>query len=298
MKVVQSSATTGTVTTFVTGLKAKTAYTFEVTAINSIGEGAHSMPTVAAVTMQAVRKYIFVSDFANDRVLRFDHATKAFKDVFVQKGSGGLKEPHGLAFNKYDDATQPRTFYVSSGATSSILQFDACDGSFVKKWAHVPGEPRGIKFHTLPSKHTPARSQKVLLVASHHDNSVRKYNAMTGSQLGTYATGVKNPQDVVVGPPTNTNNPSHGEDIFVTSTGEDAAIQFVNKTGTFRAKFTDKKVNGATSAVFAPGPAPPPVPTYFTAVLGAVPSSTNFPGGAYSFHKETVRKPPFVPSLL
>ena len=120
MKVLQSSAGSASISTFVTGLKTKTAYTFEVTAINSIGESAHSTAT-AAVTTQAVRKYIFVSDFTNDRVLRFDHATKAFKDVFVQKGSGGLKEPQGIAFNKYDDASQPRTFYVSSGHEAHML---------------------------------------------------------------------------------------------------------------------------------------------------------------------------------
>lgn len=63
-------------------------------------------------------KYIFVSDFLNDRVLRFDFATKQFKDVFVQKGSGGLRGPWGIAFNKYDDPAQPRTFYVASEGTS------------------------------------------------------------------------------------------------------------------------------------------------------------------------------------
>jgi len=34
---------------------------------------------------------------------------------------------------------QPRTFYVASQATDSILQYDACDGSFVRKFASVPG---------------------------------------------------------------------------------------------------------------------------------------------------------------
>ena len=59
-----------------------------------------------------------MSDFLNDRILRFDYGTKAFKDVFVQKGSGGLQGPWGIAFNKFDDSAQPRTFYVASEGTS------------------------------------------------------------------------------------------------------------------------------------------------------------------------------------
>ena len=234
--------------------------------------------------MQAVRKYLFVSDYENDRVLRFDFATKAFKDVFVQvnhwplvspvshimiqltklprsrsqKGSGGLKDPWGIAFNKYDDPIQPRTFYVASGGTSAILQYDACDGSFIKKFAHVPGGPRGLTFHTLPSKHKPPRDQKMLLVASYYTHQVVKFNALTGSSLGVYASGVKNPIEVIVGPSASHNNPAHTANIFVSSNHDDAAIQFHATTGAFKAKFTDKTVSEPFGIVFAPGPAASP----------------------------------------
>merc|ERR1712166_1491238 len=110
MAIVQGSVTT---TTFVTGLKRTTAYTFSITSTNEIGESQKSDASMS-ITSQNFRKYIFVSDFLNDRVLRFDFATKAFMDVFIQKGSGGLRGPWGLAFNKYDDPAQPRTFYVAS----------------------------------------------------------------------------------------------------------------------------------------------------------------------------------------
>merc|ERR1712164_84340 len=215
MAIVQGGATT---TTFVTGLKRTTAYTFTVTSTNEIGESAKS-PASASVTSQNFRKYIFVSDFLNDRILRFDFATKSFKDVFVQKGSGGLRGPWGIAFNKYDDPAQPRTFYVASEGTSSILQYDACDGSFVKQFAFVPGQPRVIK-----------------------------YNALTGSPLGTYATGVDTPWDLIIGPQT-TGIAGTPEDIFVSSEHEDAVIQFQNTSGAFKSKFTDKKVNYANGLV-------------------------------------------------
>jgi hypothetical protein len=245
MAIVQGAATT---TTFVTGLKRTTAYTFTVTSTNEIGESAKS-PASDSITSQNFRKYIFVSDFLNDRVLRFDFATKQFKDVFVQKGSGGLRGPWGIAFNKYDDPAQPRTFYVASEGTSSILQYDACDGSFIKQFAFVPGQPRGIKFHLLPSAHNPPRDQKMLLVCSAYTDSILKYNALTGSPLGTYATGVDTPWDLVVGP-SSTGVGRDPEDIFVSSEHEDAVIQFQSTTGAFKSKFTDKKVNYANGLVF------------------------------------------------
>merc|ERR1711934_750082 len=245
MAIVQGSATR---TTFVTGLKRTTAYTFTITSTNEIGESQKS-PASISITSQNFRKYIFVSDFLNDRILRFDFATKSFMDVFVQKGSGGLRGPWGIAFNKYDDPAQPRTFYVSSEGTSSILQYDACDGSFIKQFAFVPGQPRGIKFHLLPSAHKPPRQQKMLLVCSAYGDSVLKYNALTGSPLGTYATGVDTPWDLVIGPQS-TGVGRDPEDVFVSSEHEDAIIQFQNTTGAFKAKFTDKKVNYANGLVF------------------------------------------------
>lgn len=244
MAIVQGSVTT---TTFVTGLKRTTAYTFSITSTNEIGESQKSDASMS-ITSQNFRKYIFVSDFLNDRVLRFDFATKAFMDVFIQKGSGGLRGPWGLAFNKYDDPAQPRTFYVASEGTSSILQYDACDGSFIKQFAHVPGQPRGIKFHLLPSAHKPPRQQKMLMVCSAYGDSVLKYNALTGSPLGTYATGVDTPWDLIIGEDS-TGVARDPQDIFVSSEHEDAVIQFQNTSGAFKSKFTDKKVNYANGLV-------------------------------------------------
>merc|ERR1711865_531392 len=228
MAIVQGSVTT---TTFVTGLKRTTAYTFTITSTNEIGESQKSDASMS-ITSQNFRKYIFVSDFLNDRVLRFDFATKAFMDVFIQKGSGGLRGPWGLA----------------SEGTSSILQYDACDGSFVKQFAHVPGQPRGIKFHLLPSAHKPPRQQKMLLVCSAYGDSVLKYNALTGSPLGTYATGVDTPWDLIIGEDS-TGVARDPQDIFVSSEHEDAVIQFQNTSGAFKSKFTDKKVNYANGLV-------------------------------------------------
>jgi len=50
----------------------------------------------------------------------------------------------------------------------------------------------------------------MLLVASKYDNSLVKFNALTGSPLGVYSTGVQLPNDLVVGPGTPVSAPTGG----------------------------------------------------------------------------------------
>jgi len=266
--------------TFVTGLKKETAYTFEVTASNSRFESAPSTAS-ASVTTLPTKKHLFISDFANDRVLRFDYATKNFVDVFVAKGSGGLFGPRGIAFNPFDDADQPRSFYVSSD--NKVLMYDSCDGSFVRSFANVPGQPRGLLFKTLPSRHKPPRQQKMLLVASRYDNSIMKFNALTGSPLGIFASGVHHPDELVL-------SPNGGESVIVSMTtldGGNKATQY-NVNGTL---MSTKYENTGSSIVFAPipkdllpptPPGPPAGPMTISLVSKGQPTTSSSQHGSVS----------------
>ena len=81
-----------------------------------------------------------------------------------------------------------------------------------------------MKFHTLPSKHKPPRQQSMLLVSNHFRDRILKFNALTGSPLGTYAT-VKKPMEIVVGNQDDASDLGRSsEDIFVTS--ENGVTQF------------------------------------------------------------------------
>ena len=239
VKVVQAPPPGAPPPAFVTGLKKETAYTFEVTASNSRFESAPSTAS-ASVTTLPTKKHLFISDFANDRVLRFDYATKNFVDVFVAKGSGGLSGPRGIAFNPFDDADQPRSFYVSSD--NKVLMYDSCDGSFVRSFANVPGQPRGLLFKTLPSKHKPPRQQKMLLVASRYDNRIVKFNALTGSPLGSYINSVRHPEQLI-------HDPS-GTEVLVSSTGPGSgnSVKQYDVNGTLKIEFAKT----GTNMVFAP----------------------------------------------
>jgi len=239
---------------FVTGLKKTTSYIFHYTAVNKNGEESPKSDASSSITTQNTRKYLFVSDYTNSQVLKFDYATKEYVDVFIQPGSGGLKHPWGIKFNTFDDPAQPRTVLVASEGTKSLLQYDACDGTFIKKFASVPGSPRGLTFYNGKSRHTTARDQPMLLAASFNTNSVNMYNAYTGAPLGEFCGGVDGVFEVVVGPDSSEGVAS--SDIYGTSEYNDGVYKMAN-SGTHKCsgstKITDKKVNYANGMAFGTG---------------------------------------------
>ena len=116
------------------GLDSSKSYRWRVTPKNAAGKGKTSDP----LFQKFPKLYLLVSDFKNHAVVRFDGVTGAFVDEFVTRGSGGLKKPWGLALGHDGD------LLVASEGTSSILKYSIAKGEYVKKFASVPGQPRGL----------------------------------------------------------------------------------------------------------------------------------------------------------
>ncbi|MCH7686710.1 MAG: hypothetical protein IH899_08530 [Planctomycetes bacterium] len=131
---------------------------------------------------------LYVTDSANNSVVRFNGTTGTFIDNFVPGGTGGLSKPHGLQFDGSDllvastgsheilryDSTgdfldafvtardggqgSPRdlvfgpggNLYVTSGATESILRFDGVTGASQGEFSLLQaiGQPFGLVFGT------------------------------------------------------------------------------------------------------------------------------------------------------
>jgi hypothetical protein len=115
----------------------------------------------------------FISDSLNHRVLRFNAVTGAFVDEFIAPRSGGLAKPYGTAFGP------DKHFYVSSGGTSTVNQYDGRTGEFIRIFCRVSGGARGLVFHYAD-----------LYVVSPLDHAVYRYNGATGALRGTYSHGM------------------------------------------------------------------------------------------------------------
>jgi len=117
---------------------------------------------------------ILIADSVEHRVCRFHSETGSYIDTFVTPRSGGLYMPWGMAFGP------DKNFYVSSGGTFEILQYHGQTGAFQSVFCRVKGSPRGITFHYGD-----------LYVVSSQDQSVYRYNGITGSLMGTYCDGLQ-----------------------------------------------------------------------------------------------------------
>lgn len=199
---------------------------------NTLGVSAASDPSTTVLVPSTTRWQLYVSDQAQHRVVRF-HADGQYNRDFVLPGSSGLRKPWGVEKGPagIDD------FYVSSEGTNSVLRFEKCSGDPMGQLTYVPGGPRGLTFHTSPGSAT----EQSLYVASHFYDKILRFNATTGSALGTFASatspwGLK--WKTVAG--------GSSEDLFVSSEADGTVYRFHGDTGVFHSKYTDKAVNYAT----------------------------------------------------
>jgi DNA-binding beta-propeller fold protein YncE len=145
---------------------------------------------------------LYIGDWADNSIKRFDAKTGDFLGTFVSSGSGGLNTPNGLLFvnGKLLVASQNAGLSISG----EILQYDGTNGSF--KGALVPSTdknapfaPRGIILDG--SKLYVADLNKAGIKAT---GRILSYNIDSGNFLGDLDIDIKNidshPRGMVFGP--------------------------------------------------------------------------------------------------
>ena len=88
---------------------------------------------------------LYVTDYINDAVYRYDGNTGAFIDIFVASGSGGLGWPEDLVFGPDGN------LYVGSDVSfKGILRYDGATGAFidifVAAWSGGLQSAQGLEF--------------------------------------------------------------------------------------------------------------------------------------------------------
>merc|ERR1711871_313917 len=123
-------------------------YVFFYKSGNDFGTSAASEPSTSVLIPTAKRWALYVSDQSTHRIVRF-HADGQYNRDFILSGSGGLRKPWGVEPGTSGD------IFVSSEGTNSVLRFEQCSGASLCMLTYVPGQPRGLSFHTPPGASEP-----------------------------------------------------------------------------------------------------------------------------------------------
>jgi len=178
---------------------------------------------------------LIVSSHNTHQIFRFNESTGAFMDVMVSAESGGLNNPHGLAFGP------DRNLYVGSAGSDAILRYDGETGSFIDAFiASGTGGldyPAGIVFG--PDGH--------LYVASQLSDSILRYHGLTGAFIDAFVIsgsgGLDGPSVPVFGPDSN---------LYVTGRFDHRVYKYNGTNGAFISIFVTNMLSQPFGCAFGP----------------------------------------------
>jgi len=159
---------------------------------------------------------LYVTDIANDRVVRFNPATGASLGAFIPARSGGLAGPITMAFGP------DHNLYVVTGGgrpTGDIRRFNGRTGApmgvFIKSGSGGLINPGDVTFGP----------DHDLYVTNNAGNQVLRFNGRTGAPMGAFVKrgsgGLQDPQNIAFGP---------SGDLYV---GGPAGVLQFSRTGAF-----------------------------------------------------------------
>lgn len=217
---------------------------------------------------------LYVASEESNSVQRYDVASGAFVDTFVQPGSGGLAGPSAVTWGPDGE------LYVASFDSDAILRYDGASGAFLGPFATtgaggMNGPDNGTIFGPDGNLYVPsywnnriirfngqtgvaetliaaiARPRVLefrgdeLLITSERSDSVRKYDAASGAYLGDLvapgAGGLDSPAGMAFD--------EHGR-LLVASVSNDNVLRFDGQSGAFIDEFIPPGVGGLDGPVF------------------------------------------------
>jgi Fibronectin type III domain len=158
---------------------------------------------------------LYVSDYENSAILRFDAQSGTFVDVFVPHRSGGLSLPTDATFGP------DRNLYVCSRDSNQVLEYNGVNGAFVGAFVSAGSgglsEPDGLAFGPDGN----------LYVVGQGNNAVLRYNGTSGAFMGSFTPTsdpgtLSVPVDVRFGP---------GGALYVISNNAHQVMKYDGKTG-------------------------------------------------------------------
>ncbi len=245
--------------------------------IDEIGVGNHVFPGVPVIGPDGL---LYVSDFANNEIMRYNAQTGALDSTFVSAGSGGLSAPAGMAFGPDGN------LFVTSHNSHEVMRYSGVDGSYIDTIVSAgSGGLNGPSDIIFTENNT-------FLLASHFSNEVLEYDSSTGAFLGDFVTpgsgGINGPHMMALGPDGNLYVGSYFSDevmrydiddgsfidifvtaadggldkpiglefgpdgqLYVVSHGDNRVLRFDGETGAYIDDYTTPGAGGLTNAVSA-----------------------------------------------
>ncbi len=162
---------------------------------------------------------LYVADIVTNSILRYDGATGAFLDVFVEPGDGGLNAPGDLAFDSNSN------LLVTGTSSNQIHKYDS-SGAFVGIVASGLNAPYGIEI---------ASDGSLLIANSGTDEILKVTGGVVKKYIRSGSGGLDEPRNVVIGP---------DGDLYVTSLLTASVLRYDRNTGAPKGTFVSNPSGG------------------------------------------------------
>jgi streptogramin lyase len=201
----------------------------------------HLLPaTLVGMVMTAFLSFayadLYVGDGASSKVLRYNEATGAFIDAFVDSGSGGLSSPRGLFIGPDGN------LYVNSFDTNGVMRYDGATGAPLPAPAQMGAVFASGSGLDGPTGLILGRDGN-LYVSSFNNDSVFRFSGTTGDFIDVFVPtgsgGLSNPRGLVFGP--------DGNLYVISSSGPGKVLRYEGTTG------VPLPAPGQTDAIFVAG---------------------------------------------
>jgi streptogramin lyase len=182
---------------------------------------------------------LFVADIGQNKILRYDGGSGAYKGVFAS--GGGLSQPTYLTFGPDGD------LYVASNRSKQILRFDGTTGAYKTVFASGGelNQPLGLAFGPDGDLFATSGGEPFTKPPSHQP--VLRFDGKTGAFKGDFSSGrqLNFPIGLLFAP---------DGDLYVSDFGSDEVLRFDGVTGVFKSVAASDKgrLSGPNQIAFTP----------------------------------------------
>ena len=187
---------------------------------------------------------LFVANFDQGSVLRYDVSTSTYIDTFITKHSGGLTHPYSVLFGPHDGDLYVSTQSSGTNDFRGVLRFDGRTGAFVEEFTRGVDlqSPRGFVFGPDGNLYLAERKSDVA------EGRILRFDGHSGQYLDDFVPwlsgGLKQPTWLLFGPSA---RGLQQFDLYVSNGIDQNILRFDGTTGAALGEFVASRSGGLES---------------------------------------------------